>query len=96
MNAQILPNGLPPALVKAVEDCEFDYALGLRDGTMIRFIGASLIDDTEEWIHLDLGPRMGDGGIIRRDGYGQAWCFERGLDVRLSEIAWVADAPEGS
>lgn len=77
--------GLPEALVKAVGDQPFEYALMLRDGTVIEFEGAE--PQRVGWILLDR-PR-----IVNR-GYNA--CFERGLEVRLDEIVLVSDAPHGS
>jgi hypothetical protein len=77
--------GLPDALVKAVAD-PFQYALMLRDGTIIEFEGAAPPSATG-WVLLN-GPR-----VVNR-GYNA--CLERGIEVRLAEIAWVADAPHGS
>ena len=72
--------GWPPALIKASED-PFFYALELRDGRKFDFESA-----------VDLG-----WGWVRIDGVAKAErCFERGIDIRVSEILWVADAPDGS
>lgn len=81
----------PAALVKASCD-PFDYALGLKHGEIIRFSEASIDGD---WVHLNVDRIYDDeepNPIKRLTGL----CFARGIDVRISEIAWVADAPEGS
>lgn len=78
-------DGLPAALSKAVSDNPFQYALMLRDGTIIEFAGATLPSDG--WILLD------EPKIVNR---GYEACFDRGLEVRLAEIVWVADTPHGS
>lgn len=101
----------PPHLNKAVLDNPFQYACGLRDGTVIEFEGATPGDWAEcerldhvadagsdedflnarvasEWVHLE--------GIQSIRGPLGVFPFERGLDIRLSEIVWVADAPRGS
>lgn len=73
----------PSSLLKAVGD-EFDYALGLKDGTVFRFSMASLEGD---FAHLmDIRPTTKPFGFT----------FDRGVEVRISEIAWCCDAPEGS
>ena len=77
--------GLPEALAKAVSDNPFQYALMLRDGTIIEFGGAT--QPSAGWILLHR-PKM-----VNR-GYDS--CLERGIEVRLQEIVWVADAPHGS
>jgi len=96
---ELLARGWPPALAKAGIDF-FDYALGLRNGTVLRFNEARYID--QEWVHLSAGCEP------RYEGLEMLWpplgehrdmgplCFQRGIDVRLMEIAWVADAPYGS
>ena len=85
---------LPPALVKALDD-QFDYALGLRNGQVIRFSIARL---SGKWVHIvgeegDTHEGGARGGIEMSDS---DFHFPRGLDIRLSDIMWVADAPLGS
>jgi hypothetical protein len=86
-------DGLPDALVKACSD-PFDYAMGLRTGPVIRFESATLSTD-HQWIHV----------AVQHHGYdadapdvmtGCPFTFECGVDVRVSDIMWVADAPNGS
>ena len=80
-----------PSLIKATEDDSFNYMMGLNDGTIIEFEGAKII--SREWVVLT---------ITEEDRHNQpsgaTLCIPapRGLDVRVSEIAWVADAPHGS
>lgn len=87
-NAFIAEN-LPRALVKALED-HFDYALGLRNGQVIHFTGALLTSST--WVHLSTQDVSDSDEVMP----GVDLPFERGIDVRLSDIMWVADAPHGS
>jgi hypothetical protein len=77
------------ALAKACTDCSFDYAVRLRTGDVIRFVGAEIINS--EWIHLDLG-----NWLDQPKSNGLAYPAERGIDVRIADIVWVMDAPEGS
>lgn len=81
---------LPEALVKALSD-PFDYALGLRDGTTVRFEQARIAGD---FVHLE-GVTEWNGKRLGVQGHFP-YTLDRGIDVRLSEIAWVADAPMGS
>lgn len=69
----------PGVLRKACED-EFDYALGLRGGTTLRFSRAE--------IHGD--------GVTLHDVRGLPYPCPRGVQVLLSDIVWLADAPIGS
>ena len=81
----------PPALFKATIDRPFDYALGLRDGRVIRFEGAVIHGD---FVTL-YGPDTGND----ENPIDKAFCgfpCPRGIDIRCDEIIWVADAPEGS
>ncbi len=73
---------LPPSLVKATHD-PFDYALALRDGTEILFSEALIMG---QFVRLTLlhAERLFDH------------IMERGVDVRISDIMWCADAPDGS
>jgi hypothetical protein len=72
-------------LRKACND-SFQYALQLRDGTVFEFEEADPIDD--EWVRIS--------GISMAPNTFHKFTFARGLDVRVSEIVWVADAPHGS
>lgn len=77
------------ALSKACMDDPFDYALKLRTGEVIAFSGASVLN--AEWVHLSVKHRS-----EQPDENGLPYPAERGMDVRLSDIVWVMDAPNGS
>lgn len=77
------------ALTKACLDDYFDYALKLRTGEVIRFTGAKVI--SPEWIHLDATPLYG-----QEENNGLPFPADREVDVRIADIVWVMDAPEGS
>ncbi len=76
------------ALAKAVQD-PFDYAMKLRTGEVITFESAEVID--REWVHLVLKP-------MEQQPKSNTIAFPamRGVDVRISDIVWVMDAPMGS
>lgn len=76
------------ALAKACVD-QFDYALKLRSGEVIRFREAKII--RAGWVHLDVCEPDAQPLINRLP-----FKADRGIDVRISEIVWVMDAPEGS
>lgn len=93
-------DGIPDALTKATFDRPWDYMLGLRDGKVIAFSGADISPD-RMWVHLTPLPLNtisddSDWHWHKHPIQGLLMCFERGIDVRLSDIAWVADAPWGS
>jgi hypothetical protein len=75
------------ALAKACVD-PFDYALKLRTGEVIRFERARMLDP--RWIHLSLGDWEQDAVKIL------PYKADRGVDIRVADIVWVMDAPEGS
>ena len=77
---------MPNALITACQDKPWQYALGLKDGTVIEFEGASVQGD---WIHLERNDYHDHKTV-----YG--YPMERGMEVRLSEIVWCANAPNGS
>lgn len=81
--------GMPPALTKACID-PFDYALRLRTGELIYFESASPMDGP--WVHIAGVTHVADVSGQRDGGCD----FERGLDIRIADIVWVADAPNGS
>lgn len=75
----------PPSLLKATQDY-FDYALKLTTGEVIRFAQAKIHGD-----YVTLEPLFGEPFKFHRDYH-----CPRGVDVRLDQIVWCADAPEGS
>jgi hypothetical protein len=77
------------ALEKACLDDCFDYALKLRTGEVIRFTGAKVI--SPGWIHLEVMPKQ-----CQPAKNGLPFMADRGVDVRIADIVWVMDAPEGS
>ena len=88
-------SGWPPALAKASVD-EFDYAAQIRDVGIVLF---SLAEPAGRgWVRL-YGPSDGHGGYaFSCTDKSQAIPFpcSRGIEVRLSDIVWVADCPEGT
>lgn len=95
-----LTGGIPYALRKATED-PFDYALGLRTGQTIHFHEARI---RGRWVFIDYCRQdtFDDRGFAKDDLTGfprSVTCnrpFSRGVYIRLSDIVWVADAPNGS
>lgn len=88
----LVARGWPPALAKATVD-PFFYAVGLRGGAIIHFESAELIDDDHtEWVSLRGCPE----NLRLELDHGHDMTFERGLEVRVADILWAADAPYGS
>ncbi len=81
------PDDWPDNLCKALVDQPFEYMLVLRNGSMIRFDGAS--KSREGWVLLS-NPRNQD------DSKPWGCLLDRGLEVRVADIMAVADAPHGS
>lgn len=79
-------------LSKACADT-FDYAMRLRTGEIIRFEFAEIINS--EWIRLTLTNQV-DGDAPEENARHIPFPCPRGIDVRISDIVWVADAPYGS
>lgn len=82
--------GLPDALAKACVD-SFEYMLGLRTGQVIQF-GSAEVSQDHKWVHLAPSDFERDDPFMT----GIEAPFERGIDVRVEDIVWVADAPYGS
>jgi len=82
-------SNLPHPLAKAIEDPAFNYLVVLRNGTAIECEG--ITEGRRGWVCL-LSPHKPD------KDRGLLWgcCFERGLEVRVSDIMACADAPHGS
>lgn len=80
-DAQYLKDKLnwPPALIKATMD-EFTYSLKLNSGDIFIFTSADYLND--DFVRLN--------NIKNSDK-----TFNRGVEIRVSEIDWVADAPHG-
>lgn len=90
--AMLIQAGWPWPLVKAIND-PFTYAIGLRDTSVIKFEQASYDKRNLEWVTI-LPDNL---TIVRMPVEPQRWfCFDRGLAIRVSDILWAADAPEGS
>jgi hypothetical protein len=90
---------IPDALCKAFGD-PFSYALGLRNGQVIEFQSAELRPG-RQWVFLDTGNSQ-DKPVWNTDPMAAVpmisvpMIFDRGIEVRLCDIVWVADAPHGS
>jgi hypothetical protein len=87
-NLEDTTGDFPPALEKAFDDQPWDYMLGLRDGRTIRFGGARLCKGGKWVTLLEFNGTTQISGVDHR--------FPRGIDVRISDIMWVTDAPDGS
>lgn len=88
----LLGLGYPPALVKACSD-HFSYAMRVRTGELFMFCDAEVIN--ADWVMLkDFADYSNDGYAPVRDNLKIN--FDRGVEVRVSDIVWVADAPCGS
>ncbi len=84
---------IPTHLEKATCD-PFFYACGLRDGTVLFFTEAR--EDAPGWVELtlhadDMRTESGKWG-----NSGRIPSCPRGIQVQVSAIVWVADAPFGS
>lgn len=88
------PDNIPPALWKAVLD-PFDYAIGLKSGMVIRFQEATIVGDGK-WVYLSGLDNWPEQYASTDYGEGIPFPFPRGIEVRLDDIEWVADAPAGS
>jgi hypothetical protein len=87
----------PPSLIKACQDQPWDYMLRLRTGEVLRFEGAAIHGDYAT-ITLRTDAFYGDPDGLARERKSTplpAWMM-RGLDVRVADIVWCADAPNGS
>ena len=78
----------PPSLIKACHD-PFSYILCLRNGTTFEFSEAEVKGN---WVTISSAfPDTALDGKTPDD-----LPFPRGVDIKLSEIIWCADAPRGS
>lgn len=79
----------PDALVKATYDDPWQYAIGLKDGSVVEFEGAWPYAGGR-WVRLS-NPTPTAGPLL-----GAVPCWERGIDIEFSQIVWAVDAPHGS
>lgn len=76
-------------LAKASTD-NFDYAIGLVDGSVFRFCEARLVKGS---LMIDLH----DARRVSPTDHDEDLCvYPRGVEVRISSIIWATDAPMGS
>ena len=81
----------PPAILKAMRDHPFMYAIGLRDGTVLFIEGVTKVHG--EWITVTLWHGIPEQAKQLTKNFPPC---PRGVDVRLSDIVWAADAPYDS
>lgn len=86
----LIDAGWPPALAKATLD-PFQYAVQVRDVGVIVFESAEPVGTG--WVRLLAG---GDRGFSQEDSPQPGYPCPRGIEVRLADIVWAADAPHGS
>ena len=82
---------LPASLIKANFDAPFKYAMKLRDGSLVHFSAATIIGD---WVHI-VGTEENVQEIVFEPS-DVPLTRPRGMDVRIADIMWCADAPRGS
>ena len=83
-----MPPNVPVSLYIATLD-HFDFALKIRTGEVIRFSEAEICG---EFVHLCYRPGWDEEESVE----GLIYPCPRGVDVRISDIVWCANAPEGS
>lgn len=82
---------LPPVLAKAADD-EWSFLLETKSGQQFIFGSIEVVD--KDWIHLnpvdpDYSKQQYFAGPPRKpDAH---FIEERGIDIRLDTISWVAD-----
>jgi hypothetical protein len=84
--------GYPPSLAKAMFD-PFDYALRLRTGETIHFNEA--VELGEGWVRLHEPSPGREDGVRASSPDALPYPFPRGLEVRVADIVWCAEAPNG-
>ena len=98
--ARLLARGWPPFLAKASMD-PFMYAIGLHSGLVVVCEGVRELPMPEgrypaafEWVEL-YGVTGTTVNVLSTVSAGRC-SFDRGIQVRVSDIVWIADAPYGS
>lgn len=83
----------PPSLIKALNDY-FYYAIMLKSGLIISFIEAAYI--SADWVRLKQPQFHANLEELQACSTFESALFERGLELRVSEIVWCVDALNGS
>jgi hypothetical protein len=89
--SRLIFSGWPDALIKATED-QFGYMARLRTGEVVAFEGATYISD--EWVRLENHHYVFK--VSSETHLPKSPNFDRGIEVRVDNIMWVADGPYGS
>ncbi len=84
----------PPSLLKAASD-NFYYALRLRTGEIIHFHRATIHGEYVT-LYRDDNDFSGTENFFEDVEKGLPFSCPRGVDVRIADIVWCADAPGGS
>ncbi|GAC1311016.1 MAG: hypothetical protein NVSMB19_25370 [Vulcanimicrobiaceae bacterium] len=87
---ELLDGGWPQPLVRAVTT-EADYALGLRDGTIMHFHRAELVGSATVFEFVRLTRSEERGGTEKFVSTTPHVPFDVGVYVRVNEIAWIAE-----
>lgn len=86
--------GVPPAIEKACCD-PFEYGCCLRDGRIVYFGSAAWSEHSPQWVTLlDVKSMSPEATANGRPLH--SFNFDRGIEVRICDIMWAADAPYGS
>jgi len=93
-NEDGVPNTIESAFVKPVCD-QFHYLLKTKSGTFIEFNSMQYSHSGDIVSISSEDIRVFDPNLPK-SRYGFEFNFERGLDIRASEIEWIVDAPSGS
>ena len=92
--ARLEAAGWPSHLIKAACD-PFDYAAHVRGLGIVEFVSAR--EDSPGWVFLmRRRPPRSTHSTTAKTARALPYLFDRGVCVRLADIAWVADAPNGS
>jgi hypothetical protein len=92
--------GWPDALMKAVND-SYRYACQLRTGVVVAFERAAVVDAAGCWVRLHSSAFETMPAVTvqlttaSENVTARHLTFGRGLEVRVADIVWVADAPDG-
>lgn len=89
--------GQPDDMVKAQQD-PFTYALAMRDGSLFLFESLEMLPHgwarLTEPQHMHVSKWEGEGRFTTESSAVNT--FARGVTIRVSDIVWIADCPEGS
>ena len=90
INEDLCERGWPASLIRATSEPMW-YALGLRNGSVVHFEAAELLDNATFVRLIHFGNYLPKGTPILSTS--PSMTFEMGIEVCVADIMWAAEMP---